>query len=328
MPAISSDGRSVIGVTLPTLGFGRDFAKTLAARAMQRAGSHDFDGFVSDLFVVRHMAALLCSGSTVIEHLVGYAVDAEATRALAGAVASGIFSGEECLRLADKLDALSPLEDLTGSLATAERWSSLDATLLVAMRHAETLKDVFPDEDSSVLESINVDLVDWDSVLKMFNSLDDQWIAAFQKPRLVDMQKAGKVLSRVTTRKSEAGAEDLSPVGGETREEYTQRVATFLVKRLGSGLSKAEEIRRRTVMLSAMARTLVAAAQHRARTGTWPQSLAEFIPSEEKSAAVDMYSADGTDPVQYELTASGPRLYSVGKNHIAAGAPNPTTDAP
>ena len=65
-----------------------------------------------------------------------------------------------------------------------------------------------------------------------------------------------------------------------------------------------------------MLRLLIAAADMKARTGNWPETL-EGVAG--VKVPVDMYSPEEKDPVLYVHGKEGARMYSVGPNHMDDG---------
>jgi hypothetical protein len=309
-PFVAPDGRSMEDALLPALGITRDLATSLLARATLRAGSGDFDGSLSDLVAANHITTRLSTTSTVIEHLVAAAIQAQTAHALAGIAASGILSADQATRLADAFHDV-PTLSIADSLNIAERWSILDSALLVATNQSELLHPLTGAAEFRALQSIDTDAVDWDVVLKALNASLDQELHAFQEPLLEDVEAAVKSIHP-----KGSATRDLSPTAGESRDQYSARVAAGMVRISFPDLARAEAITREDHMQFLMAQALLAAAHHHAATGHWPNSLNELLPAELPALPIDIYALGGKDPVHYLLTPSGPALYSIGRNRI------------
>src|SRR5262249_43817159 len=71
----------LIGALLPALQKRRELTRALAARAMLRAGEGDFDAAWQDLLACHRLGRLVARGATMIEALVGIAIDTVASNA-------------------------------------------------------------------------------------------------------------------------------------------------------------------------------------------------------------------------------------------------------
>ena len=142
-PAVADASGSPMMVLLPSLGPMRDAGNALTARAMLRLGRGDFDGFMADVETVQRMARRLASSYSVIEGLVGYALDAQASRAIGAAAGSGVLTGEQCARLMKTIDEAGPLGTVVERVDVFERWSDLDFELMVALGRLEEMAGTF-----------------------------------------------------------------------------------------------------------------------------------------------------------------------------------------
>ena len=95
-------------------------------RATLRAGRGDFAGFLSDVITVKRMARHLGSGATIIERLVGIAIDGLANRAIGAAAGAGVLSEEQCAELGKALDGLALIDPMWNAVdvqeAAQEEW--------------------------------------------------------------------------------------------------------------------------------------------------------------------------------------------------------------
>ncbi len=83
---------------LPALGPLREVANALAARAMLRLQNGDFPGFLEDIRTIRLLARRVAENNTVIEKMVGIAIENVGISAAGVAVGDGKLTAEQCTR--------------------------------------------------------------------------------------------------------------------------------------------------------------------------------------------------------------------------------------
>jgi hypothetical protein len=315
MPCVSADGRSLVKVDLPILASARQISNALLARATLRAASGDFAGFMSDEIAVKRLARQVAQ-NTLIERLVGGAVDALADYSIGAVAGSGILNGEECHKLSVALRTMPPLESLAHGVDTVERWYLLDSLEELAVRKGETT-GILSLEAYKMLAAIDAPSVHWDLVLRQVNQAMDQAVLAVKAPTLKDLKlKAGELEKLKKQWAEEMGTDDkaLALRPGESSEKYTVRISHDAVAILLFDFSRAEELNRRSMMLDRMTDTLLALAQVKARMGRWPATLEEAAAAGVKDLPQDMYPVDSPGTVKYRQMDGHARVYSLGEN--------------
>jgi hypothetical protein len=187
-----------------------------------------------------------------------------------------------------------------------------------------------PNEAKSPPIDIDRAQADWDLILKRVNEEMDARVVAVELEPLEKMkgwmealdQKVEQWRSDLVSRlkalfggPSNAMVSAVRRLHDETRAEYSERVARLIMTLYLPSLTKAEELRRRAVMLDQMTHTIVAAAAYKARTGgsgKWPDKLERLSPKPLPALPIDIYG--NNVPVHYLIIPTGIRLYSIGPN--------------
>ena len=322
LPMVSADGRTMIMICLPSLATFRDMARVLSARAVLRGVAGDIEGCLSDVKTIRQLARKVGSGATLIERLVGVAMDALGTRALATVVASGKLTEAQCRQARASLDALGPMPQMLEGMDVGERWTQLDNVQWVAAGQIEAVIAGFkPGADLiptlKVLNDINREQVQWDVVLKRMGQLMDLQVEAAREPNMEGFRTSRRIAENASislSQQDEKAAKDLKRQPNEAPEAYTERITNRLVNDFFPSVWKSEELYRRDREQVAMARVVLAAAEVNAKTGKWPVRQEELAPGVLKELPRDMYSEGGALPFRYVVKEKGVRVYSVGEN--------------
>lgn len=307
IPVVAEDGESLLSINLPSLGSCRDIVNVLCARAIQCSTTGDVDGFVRDIETVRRLGRQVASGPTLIERLVGLALDALATNAVATVAASGALTEAQCKTVAESLERFGPLPEMVESVDIIERWEKLDTMQWIALGKKHDPRFKMADLNQEV----------WDAAFKKLNGMMDDYLQAARRPGMGDFKAALATWDRhMETIRNQATQDQGPPLqgSGESREAYGSRVAEWIAATMLPSFGKAVELGRRGEQQVQMVRLVLAAAEVKAKTGKWPARAEEVVPGVLMEVPKDMYSAGGAAPLRYVLYAGGPRVYTVGEN--------------
>ena len=221
-------GDSMIDVMLPALGAAREVGKIWCARATLRAGSGDFAGFLEDVTAARRLARHVGGGATLIERLVGVAMEALACQTIGAVAGSGKLSAEQCDKLAKAMGEFSALPTTRESVDVFERWEQLDCVQLGALGKSPSpeLKDLW-----GPMTGIDREAVDWDVVLKRINKEMDAQVATMKAPTIQELHEKAKMEEkrieniRLANLDDAAQLKSLAKEKDETLEAYANRVA-------------------------------------------------------------------------------------------------------
>jgi hypothetical protein len=328
LPTVTSDGKSMFTLLLPSLRPFSDMANTLSARAVWRASTGDVEGFLADISTVQQLSRHVGNGAMLIERLVAVAMDRAASNAVATVAASGKLTEAQCKLAMSAMEGAGMMSPMTEALDIGERWNQLDGVQWIALGQTYRIASVLSaDSDYAKIfvafGELDRDRVDWDVAFKKVNGLIDGQLKAMHARNIADL-KGGmaaweKDLDDIKNRaKAETKSVHMQPE--ETRVAYSQRVANLIVGVFMPTSGKAEEQYRRGVLQAAMARVVLAAASVKAKTGQWPLNLDALVPGELQELPRDPYSEGGAKPLRYLLKPTGPWVYSVGDNGRDDGA--------
>jgi hypothetical protein len=336
-PSVSLDG-TVMQILLPELNPLRGVSLTLCGRALLRAQQGDFDAFLADVMTVKRLGRR-ASGWTIIGHLVANGIDDLADQAIGATAGAGVFSSEQCAKLAKALDGVEPMPPLWQATDVGERWSMLDWTESIAMGKLGVLDDrnAQSREWARPFKELDRDSVDWNVVLQRLNGVSDEVTAIMKTPSVKDEQIARQIFDwkMEKIRANLQAHPSLAKEAEETNQAYTQRVADAILSAISPSLWRAQDTCRRGSMREIMARAVVAAAQYRADKGNWPDKLQDLVPAYLPQMPLEMFSAADTDPIQYQRTdlgillrARGPKLGDTQPDITEGSGPDTQVEGP
>jgi hypothetical protein len=315
-PAVG-DGDSVMNVYLPTLGSLRMVCRSMCARALMRAGNGDIDGFVSDVMTVKKLVRKL-TGWAIIDILVWDVIDRQADNAIGVVAGSGILSSDQSAKVAEELDSLGTMMPLWQPVDLGERWDSLDLTEAIAMGQINRL--LGPDTGTNrflhSFDAVDRDSADWNVVMQKTNAAVDELVQVLKNPTAREQLDAEKAFYKKIQRNNRTGS--LAKRPGETRDEYTQRIAGRIIGTFFTA-TKANEKDWSRRMSNELSRDVVAAAQYHADNQKWPARLEDLTPKYLATVPVDVFAFEQATPVNYKIRPGGVWMYSDGPDGINSG---------
>ncbi|HVT80480.1 MAG TPA: hypothetical protein VHM90_07470, partial [Phycisphaerae bacterium] len=324
MPGVSSDGRSMISLNVPSLGHVRDVCNALCARATLRAEEGDFDGFLADVGAAKRIGRHLSCGNVLIAQLVGYRIEMMADRCMCAWAALGGWRNEQCMAVRGVWSGLPALPPAAEVIDTGERWGALDLVMQSAQGPAGE-NPLLPFEDASGIghgfeQGVNKGDVHWDTVLRRMNEQEDAMVAACSAPTFAEKRQK----SRAVDDTLDQWGKDLPEHGlprnaGESAEAYTERVARALCTTLLVRATPLLEFAQEQRTSDEMAQLMIACAWYKARENRWPAALADLVPSEIAKLPHDVFVSENA-PIHYMATQKGACLRSVGRDGVEDAA--------
>ena len=263
----------------------------------------------------------MTTAPTLIQWLVGLAVDSLASSGCRKILTSGQLSVEQANAFLADLRDMPPLGDLAATLEY-ERFMWLDCVMMV---YRTGTFGSFSNDDEGPPRRRHLHL-DWDHLLRTFNEYGDRMIQATVVPGYAEHQRLVRDFTDAfdaytSSRKGLRGSVGplalralLNPLAGRafrtTRTKYLTHMMVSLLMPNFNSCRALYEIRATMLELNQIA---AAAVLHRSEHGEYPTELEDLTPTFLPSIPVDRF-ADG--PLKYERTDDGFRLYSVGKNMI------------
>ena len=276
-------------------------------------------------FLACHRLGRVCSkGGTVIEGLVGVAIDGIAIRGEMALVEHGGLSVEQLRSYQQQLDKLPPFASMVDKISIFERYTFLDITQQLSRRGPRVLDELVGEngEDSStLLESVGKGvfgaLVDWNIVMEMGNKVYDRIdkIGSI-KSRSEREEKFAEFEIEIKETARHAGnagalAQQLLLKGKNVRQVASEQMGSILIALLVPSVTRAVDVPERGMMNTQMAQTAMGLSMFHKQHGRYPARLEELAPVFIKKVPTDIYSGKS---IRYIQRDDGFYLYSVGRN--------------
>jgi hypothetical protein len=370
-PPVPPAGERPSLVTLH-LGMIRDACNALNARALQRIAAHDFTGARADLVTIQRISALLVNAPDLLGVLTAHALLGLVDRTELAAIRA--LPVEEAQRwLAFRL-AAPDIRLSVPAIDIGVRYYNLNNVMLMLRgKGAQAIKDITSIDVESLFAGNggatpvmpgDLDVVDWNLVLRHINAIDDEAVQVVNEPDLVKREEAVRKLSERLEREQVPGnvvfsvtvkppisssAASTEPVEDRLKDNYIQQrrqMPSFFQRREGESIPAFSERigqffsypesldsvfqldsrhqTRRFLYTVAMALEV-----YKARSGGYPDSLALLVPGYLQQLPLDPFSGKELlyqhTSDSYQLTSAGP----TNKNDITlSSADVPSTTQP
>lgn len=312
------DPGSLIGVLLPSVQKCRELGTALCARAMFRVEEGQLAAAWHDLLAAHRLARLVARGGTLIEALVGIAIDAIASTAdLAYLDRAKLTSKQVAAHLKD-LRALPSMPPIADKIDTGERHMYLDSLRLIR-RGGVGMLEAFADgkakkptpEELQALEKI-----DWEPAIKKANRFYDRIVAAMRLPdrparirEFARIEADIKALKIDSTRKVALLADVVA--GRDPGQEVGQAIGDILLSLLMPAIAKVQDAKDRSEQIERNVHIAFALAAYHADTGRYPAKLADLAPKYLAQVPDDLFTGK---PLTYLVAERGYLFYSFGVN--------------
>jgi hypothetical protein len=310
---------ALIGALLPSVGKCRELANALSARAMLRVAEGKADEAWQDLLACHRLGRLVARGATLIEALVGIAIDQIATQAdLAYLERAGLTSGQARGRLKD-LQGLPPLPPPADKIDLGERFVYLDCVQRFRRGGVGTLQELDgrPGRKPTAVELWALGLIDWAPALREGNRWYDRLAAAMRLQGRAEREEAlDKIEEELKALKKRAtGPEDFAwrlALGKDLPDrEAGKAIGEVLIGLLVPAARKVQGAYDRAEQVQRNLRVAFALAAYRADRGRYPARLDELAPGYLAAVPGDLFSGK---PLVYRPSDKGYQFYSMGIN--------------
>jgi len=318
VPTRTKQGSSgLIGALLPSVQSCRGLAHALAARAMQAVGEGHFDDAWQDLLACHRLGRLVARGATLIELLVGIAIDSIASSAdLAYLERAGLDAKAIKDRLRD-LRRLPPMSSAADKVDVTERFSFLDCVMMVdrgGLAYLEGLAGGPPKEPNALMKQV-LHGIDWDPALRLANRWFDRMAAAM---RIQDRAKREKELDQIEEdlkkqRKEivDSGALSKILLAFATPQKMGKQIGQIMISLLVPAIHKIQQASDRSEQIQGNLYLAFALACYHREHGRYPDKLDALKPGYLEYIPQDIFSGEA---LIYRPKEKGYLLYSVGLN--------------
>lgn len=320
-PLVPPDGATfgLSGALLPHVQKCRELANALTARAMWLTGEGAYGDAWQDLLAVHRLGRHLGKGGTLIEGLVGIAIDQIASGAdLAHMDSAKLNTNDLISRLRD-LENLPSMPPLAGRIELFERIMMLDLIQMAHRGKLGAISDLIGFDISKVLnttEKSNLDHLNWDAVLSGVNKWYDRLATILhvkergQRQKHLDNIEAdlkklknslldSEALTKIFAAKKAAGL-DREKIAGD-----------FLISSLFPAVQKVQYAADRIEQVQSNLQLGFALVAFHRDHGRYPKKLETLVPEYVPQIPKDIFSGK---QLIYQPTRNSFLLYSVGLN--------------
>ncbi len=303
---------------LPSVQKCRELANALAARAMLRVGEGKGDEAWQDLLACHRLGRLIARGATLIESLVGIAINQIASNADLAYLERARLTARQAQDCLKDLKGLAPMPVFADKIDLGERFMFLDSTQLIRRQGLAALeglaggpgpKKIDPQAEKAMAG------IDWEPALRSGNRWYDRMAAA---GRIKDRAGREKQFDKIDQdlkeiRKDAAGNATLAKLllGKDAPKDTGKAISDILIGLLLPATRKVQSAFDRTEQVQLNLRLAFALAAYRSDNGNSPAKLEDLAPQYLATIPGDLFSGKA---LVYRLSEKGYLFYSVGVN--------------
>lgn len=324
-PSLLDDqSEGIYFVLLPGVQGAREAGRALPVRAMWHLGEGRRQEAWQDLLATHRIGRLVAQGETMVEILVGIAIDSIATSGTLALLGDERLSVEEARQIRSDLASLPPFKNMTSSLNSTERIGTLDAVVRSSRQGLGALEELASfnsaSEGSPLTPLLNTLAVDWNEVLRDVNVWYDRIAAAMREPNRETREAAIDQLIRTLHQREQKLRQPTSLAAGViSRAERSKIVAGAVISMLTPAFQAATAAEDRTNAKLELLQLAAPLAVYRAEHGQYPEKLEDLVPGILGKLPVDSFKSKA---FLYRRTDDGYLLYSLGANGIDDGGSN------
>jgi hypothetical protein len=325
MPERIEDGSpGLLGALLPAVQPCREAANALTCRAMLRLSQGQVDEAWQDLLACHRLGRLVARGGTLIEFLVGVAIDQIASKADLALIDQARLNSPQVLARLQDLRRLPPLSRVADKIDWSERCSLLETMLLTARLGTSYLEDVsrstttsVPPRDRPGIGKLLTRGINWDPALRNANRWIDRCVTALRMPdrtareqAMAAMVRDLKLLRQQTMAPTNMGKALLSSsMRGETIGNMVICLMLPAFEKVQTAAERSEQTQRNLHLAFAL-------VAYQRDHGHYPAKLEELAPKYLAKIPDDLFSGK---PLLYRLEGQGILFYSIGPNGVDEG---------
>lgn len=311
------EGSLLMAVSLPLIPETRHVARIMSIRSMYRLGNDDLEGAFEDCLAIHRLARLIGQGPTLIDGLVGIAVDGMAYGIDVRIARHPKLREQQALRFRERIEKLAPFSDMAQKLDVTERYTMLDVITSIPRDGSKSFQslmefEVLAPQTLLLGKLISPTSVDWNFVLKRTNGLYDLMTQAMQRPTRQSRTKAFQAfetkLEELQRHAASKKTMALALVSKQTRSEWVSSVLANLMMGALPAVSTAQD---RAIVKTDQLRLTYAISAYQRHHKRYPDSLDALTPNFIKTLPADRFASG---PFRYRRTENGFVLYSVGDN--------------
>jgi hypothetical protein len=323
-PLVGANGNdAMIALLLPDVQQQREITRMLKARSMLALGENRPEDAIRDLLAIHRLARHSAQGATLIEMLVGVAIESVAHDGDRHLANSEAVTSAQLAGYAKQLAELPPPADFQRSYRT-ERFFGLDIIQRLA-----TQQPADENDGSGMLEVLGLQPssettrrlmtvlfqygIDWNTVLIGFNEYHDRVQAALGHEEYARRTAAMSALTKDFREQFQNVSKpaNLALSVFATPEQRAEQMKTVLLGLLAPALEQAHKAGTRGEAKAGLSQLGVALSAYQKQNGEFPDSLDALVPRYLPEIPKDPYTGN---PFVYRVDSDGALLYSLGSN--------------
>ncbi len=323
VPKRTEKGSSgLLGALMPGVQKCRELANALTIRAMLCLDEGRIDDAWRDLLACHRLGRLVGRGSTLIDGLVGIAIDSVASNAELVFLAEADLKTDQIRKCLNDLRKLPPMPSFADKMDVCERFMFLDVVMMVERNGLKTLEGLVggTPKSSSFMDKITSfyfqAAIDWDPSMRTANRWHDRLAKTMRvedrSTRQKRLDELDKELKELTKKTRESMPQPLQLIfGKESSKLVSEWVGNVLVGLMMPAVTKVQQARDRCDQLQANLYLAFALAAYRRDNGSYPKKLEALMPKYVEKVPNDLFSGKA---LVYKPDEKGYLLYSVGVN--------------
>jgi hypothetical protein len=306
---------SLIGALLPSVQKSRELAKAFCARSMLRLKEGKKAEAWADLMACHRLARLTGGGGTLIEALVGYAIEAIAGGAELVYLENAKLSSKQIQECLKDFRNLPPLPGIADKIDLMERYTFKDSINMIRNGDIKTVeglsKDVPTEEERKAFKNL-----DWSPALKNGDKWYDRIVAALRRPtRAERIQALDQIEKDLEKLKKESQGNFADAVrmllGKNPGDVVVKKIGDMLITLLMPAIRRLHDAHDRTIQGNTNLQLAFGLAAYRADNNRYPAKLDDLAPKYIAKIPLDLFD---NMPLKYKPSDKGYLLYSVGPN--------------
>jgi hypothetical protein len=323
---------SLIGALLPSVQKCRELANSLVARALLRVAEGKIDAAWQDLLACHRLGRLVARGGTLIESLVGIAINQIAANADLAFLERANLTAQEVQCFLRDLQRL-PLSPMADKIDVTERIEFLDSIQVVrrgGFKYLEDLAGRGQPREVEAKEQLALDTLDWAPAMRNGNRWYDRMVTAMRVKDRADREKQLNQVDRDLRKLKGDVGQPVKIAGllmGKTPPEkvVVDWVGNVMISLLMPATRKVMSAADRFEQVQRNLEVAFALAAYRREHGRYPEKLDALAPKHLATIPGDLFSGKA---LIYRSAANAYLLYSVGINGKDDGGRSYDDDPP
>lgn len=316
LPMATDQDGALMEILLPGVQASREVARALKARAMRELGEGSQLVAWHNLITLHQLGRHVGHGATLIEHLVGVAIESMAIDGELVFLAETRQSTRMLARYRQQLERLPSRAPVVDKLDVSERAMTLDAVHRLARGTIDLQQFGRNWGGNGILNMLAGEwarnALDWNVILKSMNSWYDRIVEVCRRPtfseRAAGVRQLDQELMNLRAQRQSPVA-FLAVLGGQPA--ISQMVADELVLMLLPAVNAVQTAEGRVLQRMSNVEIAFALALWRSEHNDFPQSWDALVPQYLPATPIDLFNGQ---PLRYTRLPDGCRFYSVGSN--------------